>query len=553
VADGIRSLTLAQEVALLVRLRWRILRNRFRGKNAALELIGLIISGLFLGALVFFFAFALGEGAYFFTSRREYPWLAVLFWGVLLFWQVFAVFFSGLTASFDFHSLLRFPLRLRAFFVMNIAYGVADPVAAASVILASAILLGIAMAQGSLVPAALVVGFFFLLLNILVERCIGSLLERLFAKRRTREVFFALFFLVMISAQFTGPLLAGRQRALLPWVQRLWPYLNILPPSLAASALGAAAGGDSMLFAANVAGLAGYAMPFALLLWWRLSAQYRGELISDTESGPVVVRGAKASRASSQPAILRLLPGQVAVVVQKEFRYLLRNGMAWMNMVMPLVLVLLFALQRGPAHPLGPFAGIARAGDWFFRGAIGYVILLVTAPAYNCFAFEGRGIQTLFTAPVRFRAVLLGKNLFLIGVLAAEIAAVMALLHARGIWPALPGLLGTFAAAAYMIPAQLTVANWASLSFPRKLEFGKMRNQRAPWFTTLVTLGTTLALGASCAVVMLAGGWFGNPWLPVGVFLLLAGAAIGGYVASLDALSDLAEKKREVLIDALCR
>jgi hypothetical protein len=426
-------------------------------------------------------------------------------------------------------------------------------VAAASVVFVCAIVIGTTIASGALFPFAALIGLLFVLLNIFIERCIGSLLERIFAKRRTREVFFAFFFLLMISVQFTGPLLAGRQRTLLPWVQRLWPYLNLLPPGLAARALGAAAVGNGVLFAKDAAGLAAYAFPFALLLGWRLAAQYRGELIADTETGPVVVNRARAFRVSSQPAILRFLPGQIGVVVQKEVRYLLRNGMAWMNLVMPLVLVLLFALQRGSARSAGPFAGLSHAGPWFFRGAIGYVILLVTAPAYNAFAFEGRGIQTLFMAPLRFRAVLLGKNLVLLGVMTLEIAAVMILLHVRGIWPPLPSLLATFAAAVYMISAQLTVANWASLSFPRRLEFGKMRNQRAPWFTTLVTLGTTLTLGASCAVVMLAGGWWDNPWLPLGVFLLLAAAAIGGYVASLDALSDLAERKREVLIEALCR
>jgi len=32
------------------------------------------------------------------------------------------------------------------------------------------------------------------------------------------------------------------------------------------------------------------------------------------------------------------------------------------------------------------------------------------APAYNSFAYEGRGIKLYFTAPLRFRDVFLGKN-----------------------------------------------------------------------------------------------------------------------------------------------
>ena len=50
-----------------------------------------------------------------------------------------------------------------------------------------------------------------------------------------------------------------------------------------------------------------------------------------------------------------------------------------------------------------------------------YLILILLSPAYNSFAFEGKGIQTYFMAPVRFRDVLLGKNLFLVGLVGFEL------------------------------------------------------------------------------------------------------------------------------------
>ena len=63
--------------------------------------------------------------------------------------------------------------------------------------------------------------------------------------------------------------------------------------------------------------------------------------------------------------------------------------------------------------------------ELFFPGMMGYLILMLMTPAYNCFAYEGRGIQTYFTAPLRFRDVLLGKNLMHAGVLAFEIVLSM--------------------------------------------------------------------------------------------------------------------------------
>jgi hypothetical protein len=41
--------------------------------------------------------------------------------------------------------------------------------------------------------------------------------------------------------------------------------------------------------------------------------------------------------------------------------------------------------------------------------------------------------------------------------------------------------------------------------------------------------------------------------LPVAVFAGLTAAALGGYVASLDPLSMLAKRKKELLIETLCR
>jgi hypothetical protein len=182
-----------------------------------------------------------------------------------------------------------------------------------------------------------------------------------------------------------------------------------------------------------------------------------------------------------------------------------------------------------------------------------YLILILMAPAYNSFAYEGRGIQTYFTAPLRFRDVFLGKNLVLVSILTLEIALSVAMLTWRVGLPSVPRLVATIAAIAFTIVGQLTVANWSSLNFPRKLEFGRMRGQRQSGMAVLVAFGSQILTGAISAVILLTGRWLDNPWLPAEAFAFLAAAAVGGYVASLDALSKLAERKKETLIEALCR
>jgi len=49
------------------------------------------------------------------------------------------------------------------------------------------------------------------------------------------------------------------------------------------------------------------------------------------------------------------------------------------------------------------------------------------------------------------------------------------------------------------------------------------------------------------------GRWTNNPWLPAEAFAALAAASVAGYFSSLDGLSDLAERKKERLIEILCR
>jgi hypothetical protein len=114
-------------------------------------------------------------------------------------------------------------------------------------------------------------------------------------------------------------------------------------------------------------------------------------------------------------------------------------------------------------------------------------------------------------------------------------------------------LVAICAAIIFTIVGQLTIANWSSITFPRKMEFGKMHGQRQSGMAVLVAFGAQILMGSISAVILFTGNWTGNLWLPAQAFIFLAAAALGGYFASLDALTKLAEKKKEVLMEALCR
>jgi hypothetical protein len=387
-------------------------------------------------------------------------------------------------------------------------------------------------------------------MNVTLERMIGSWLERILARRRARELFFALFLLMAVSAQFISPLLQHYGRTAQPWARAILPLLSVFPPALAGQAIAAAAGGLVAETLRGEAAVAAYGLLFSVLLWIRLSAQYRGEELSET-AAPVRAKTRAAAKPAAEHDALRLLSPQVAAVVRKEFRYLTRNSFAFFLLIMPLVFVLVFSTQFAGRHPVATKHPLSP--DLFFPGMMGYLILILTSPAYNSFAFDGRGIQTYFTSPVSFREVFLGKNLIQLAISVFELTlSIVAFSYFVGL-PSASVFFATLAAIVFVLSGQLAIANWSSLNFPRKLIYGQMRGQRQSGMAALVSLGTQILLGAICGPVLFASRWTGNPWLSAEIFAFLAAGAIAGYFSSLEPLAQLAEKKKESLIEALCR
>lgn len=549
-ADVARPLSVLGQVRAVAALRWRMLRNSLTKKNHVFDLIGLILSGIVAGILVIGLSFAFGAGAYAILSGSQPGWMALLFWGIFLFWQLFPILAAGLGASFPFRSLLRFPMSLGAFYILGLAYGLADFSALASICWLASMTVGATLAKPEVLPAMLLIMPLFMALNMTLERVIGSWLERLLSRRRTRELFFVLFIFSMVSLNFLNPAVSHYGISLRIAAPRILAYVAWLPPSLAGRAMVASVQSDFGGFLFSSAGLVLYGAAFSVFLWRRFAAQYRGEELSET-APPVSMASRMAVKKEDAPDRLSALSPQVAAIVRKEFRYLTRNSFAFFTLIMPPALVLIFSAQFTDKHLTG--SAHAVSPEVLFPGIMGYLVLILMGPAYNCFAFEGRGIQTYFMAPLRFRDVFLGKNLMLLLVLTVEMGLSLVMLAWRLGLPSLPVLIATLAAIVFAVVGQLTLANWSSLSFPRKLEFGRMRGQRQSGMAVLIAFGAQFAFGGVSAIILFSGRWTGNRWLPTEAFAVLAVAAVGGYFASLDSLSRAAEAKKEGLIEALCR
>jgi ABC-2 type transport system permease protein len=538
-----------EQLKAVAGLRWLILKNGMRRKNNRWDLIGMIVAGVFSGLFVIGMCFAFYVGAYAFLGKGRPSWMALLFWGIFLYWQLIPVFVAGFGASFEFKSLLRFPLNPRTFYILGLGYGLADFGAISSILWILAMLAGTAAGRPRALPVMLAVSIVFVLLNLTIERLLGSWLEKILARRKTREIFLGVFVLSMVSLNFLNPVLQRYGSSARPKILEWIPYFSWLPGSLAGQAVAGGATGTFRDLWIGTLGLFGWLLVASVFLWNRYAAQFRGEELSEGSAPSKVVK--KALPHESGDFWPAFVPPAAAAVVVKEFRYMIRNGFSFLTLFLPPIMVIFFTLQFAGEHSALKSHGISP--EWFFPGIMAYLILILLSPAYNSFAFEGRGIQTYYLAPIRFRDVLIGKNLFLAIIVGLELAVSLTVLMLRIGLPTLPRLASTLAAGLFAVSGQFTIANWSALSFPKKMEIGKMRGQRNSGVAVWTAFGVQILIGGVCSVILLAGKWTGNPWLPFIAFAGLTVATIAGYFASLSSLDELAETKKELLIETLCR
>jgi ABC-2 type transport system permease protein len=548
VADVVQVPGVLEQIRLVAGVRWRILRNGLRQKHNRWDLIAMIWVGIVSAAITFGGCFGFFAGGYELLATNRASWLALLFWIIFLWWQVLPVFIAGFGSNFEFSRLLRFPLSMRAFYLLGLGYGLSDFAAISSICWVLSMLAGAATARLSVVPVMLPACVLFVLWNLTLERLIGSWLEKILTKRKTRELFVGLFVLAMVSMNLLNPVLHRIGRAERFRFLHYIPYLRWLPASLAGNAIRDTIVADFRGVTIAIVSLFAWALLTSALLWRRYAAQYAGEEISDSPAP------AAARKREKKQAVAGELPGllasRVAAVVVKEFRYLMRNGFAFMALIIPPIMAVFFTLQFGPGsvlkeHSLKP--------GMFYPGMIAYMVLILLSPAYNALAYEGKGIQTYFMAPVRFQDVLLGKNLFLVCLVAFELALTLTILIVRVGWPGTPLFAATVSAAAFAVSGQLAIANWSSLNFPRKMEIGKMKGQRNSGVAVWTAFGVQIVLIGVGTMILLVSKWTDSPWLPAIAFTALTAAAVGGYVSSLEPLSRLADTKKELLIEALCK
>ncbi len=533
-------------------LRWHLFVNALRSTRGQLEL---------LSHIVISFAFAIGGlggsalmavAAFFFLSTGKPEMLALLFWVILFFWQIFPIMSTAFTNNPDSSDLLRFPLSYSSYFLVRLAYGAFDPASALGSLWSIGILVGVGFAKPALLPWTLLVVLAFVAFNLLLMQMIFAWVERWLAQRRTREIMGVLIVLLALSFQLIGPLTGHFGRRARPEVNRfvevLAPVQRIFPPGLAADAVVQGIYPQWPTALSSWLLLCTFAMVIGYGLHVRLLAQYRGESLSESLA------------ASPEPVDRQLrlgwhLPGfatPVTAVFEKEIRYLLRSGPMLLTFIMPIFMLVVFRFgAMNSARHASDF--LNRTPNLAFPVAAGYTLLMLTNLVYNNFGADAGGIQFFYAAPVSFRDIVLAKNLTHASILAIEtVVAWIAVTSFYG-RPALDVTIATLAGLLFAAPLNFAVGNLLSIYSPKKLDYSKFGRQRASQMTVLVSLALQfVVVGVGVGVFLIARS-FGNSWIATLILLVLAGASLSIYGMLLDRINHLALERRETLVAELCR
>ena len=304
--------------------------------------------------------FGLGAAAWFLASQHEFQWLALILWGVLVYWQLFPVMATAFTENFDSSNFLRFPIRYRAYFFIRMVYGALDP---------TTLWAGCGSSASPSELASPIPPF-------PVGRAASRHVRR--AQHPARAHDFRLDRTLARAAQ--NP---RNPRHRFPAFHHQRSIHRPADESLRQSSRAALARGDSRSCRESSAGReihaarsdwrgarrgfrrqsghrarivgarCGYAAIFLLLLDIRLRAQFRGENLSES-AAPRAAIAAKEKATVREGLALPGFSSPVAAVFEKELRYLSRSGPMLFNLAMPLVILIVFLI--GPA-------GTAGAGD----------------------------------------------------------------------------------------------------------------------------------------------------------------------------------------------
>lgn len=514
--------------------QWRTLANFYpRGGAAWTSVVTLVWYGLWAAVAVAF--------ARVFSDPQSLPVIrAALPGGLLLmflYWQVVPLLLAATGAALDLRKLRAYPIPASQLFSIEVLLRVTAAVE--MVLLLTGIVVGALfnplLRKWSLLAAALWVFF-----NLVVAVGLRDLLGRLLARKRIREL--AFFLLVLAAA--------------LP--QLLMVRKGLFLPQLRLLVAGDAWRGSPWTAASNL--IQGREPGFsiaALFLWtlvagvfseWQFARTLRFDLdAASAGSSGGTARSGWIERFYRLPS--GLLPDPLGILIEKEFRCLLRSPRFRLVFMMGFTFGLLIWLPMafGYAGPTRTFFN----QNYLTVVSMYSLLLLSEICFWNSFGFDRSAAQFYFLAPVPFARVLIGKNLAALFFIALEICVVTAVcwllrlpLDARRLGEAY-GVVGVVSI------LLLSAGNLLSIHQARGVNPGNSFRTGAAGRVQAMLFAIYPVAFAPVGLAYLARYAFDSQ---AAFFGVLALDAIGGFVlyrVALDSAVHAAERLREKMIAAL--
>lgn len=252
------------------------------------------------------------------------------------------------------------------------------------------------------------------------------------------------------------------------------------------------------------------------------------------------------------------LSPELGAVVEKELRYVLRNAQLRMMVLMPLILVVVRLMNSsrfggsGEGRPGGSsFASelLVYTEGLMATGGVLYVFLILTGLSCNQFAFEEGGMRSLILSPVARRKILMGKNIAL--TLVALIFSTALLIINELVFHDLTPRAILFVALNFITFAALmcVIGNWLSISFPKRMKFGKRLNVSGVVGLLLIPMLILLSLPPLAAT---AAGYLTQSWyVEYATLTLFAGLAVFAYLLLIDEQGQALQRREVEILEAV--
>ena len=465
-----------------------MLRNSVRSKKAVANQLASVLGMLAALVLALLVAAALGLGAYALTkpsiagmlqrgkNYNERISTEFIFFSIYAFlylmWATIPLSI-GSARQFDAGNLLLYPISLRKLFAIDFVSEVANIQSVFAIPAIVAISIGAGLGSGEML-VSLLAAFPIALFGIALSKWLATTIGSVFRRKRGRgETIIAL----VGAVAGLGGALAGQ---LAPLIARHSESLKILrwtPPGAAALLIDVRY--DKAPTTYITAFLALSILTVLLIVGTYLIARRAALGYEGAKRRQVRV----AQESDYVGWKLPLMPDDMSAVYEKELRYGLRNAQLRMLALMPLIWIVIrlmnsrrFGRGLGTSTSAPATEFLTYAGGLIASGGVLYVFLLLGGLWSNQFAMEDAGMRTLILSPIDRTKILMAKNLAVITI-ALAFSTVLLLVN-EIIFRDLD--LGTvlFVALSFVCFAAISsvAGNWQSVSFPKRMQFGKRLN-----------------------------------------------------------------------------